>query len=41
MELAAAIRDGSLAASREELIDHLRATLRDKLAIANPKYLAD
>jgi hypothetical protein len=40
-ELAAGIRDGSLAAPREELLDHLRETLRDKLAIANPKYLPD
>jgi len=40
-ELAAGIRDGSLAAPREELLDHLRQTLRDKLAIANPKYLSD
>jgi hypothetical protein len=40
-ELAAGIRDGSLAASREELLAHLRETLRDKLAIANPKYLSN
>jgi hypothetical protein len=40
-ELAARIRDGSLDAPRQELLDHLRETLRDKLAIANPKYLSD
>ena len=40
-ELAARIRDGSLAAPREELLDHLRETLRDKLAIANPKVLSE
>jgi hypothetical protein len=40
-ELAARIRDGSLDAPREELVDHLRETLRDKLAIANPKYVSD
>jgi hypothetical protein len=40
-ELAARIRDGSLAAPREEILGHLRETLRDKLAIANPKYLPD
>jgi hypothetical protein len=39
--LAARIRDGSLDASREELVDHLRETLRYKLAIANPKYMSD
>ena len=27
--------------SREELLAHLRETLRDKLAIANPKYLSN
>ena len=40
-ELAAGIRDGSLDAPREQILDHLRETLRDKLAIANPKYLSD
>jgi hypothetical protein len=40
-ELAAGIRDGSLTAPREELLAHLRETLRDKLAIANPKYLSN
>ncbi len=37
-ELAAKIRDESLTASRAELFAHLRSTLKDKLAIANPKY---
>ncbi len=36
--LAAKIRDGSLAASREEVVVHLRETVADKLSIANPKY---
>lgn len=40
-DLAAAIRDDSLGASRAELVAHLRATVRDKLAIANPRYIAD
>ena len=40
-ELAARIRDGSLDVPSEELVDHLRETLRDKLAIANPKYVSD
>jgi len=40
-ELAERIRAGTLAASREELVAHLRATTRDKLAIANPRYLRD
>jgi hypothetical protein len=39
-ELAARIREGSLDAPREEILDHLRETLWDKLAIANPKYLS-
>lgn len=37
--LATKIRDDSLAASRGDVIAHLRATLADKLAIANPKYI--
>jgi len=40
VELATAIRDDSLGASRVELVAHLRETLRDKLAIANPRYIA-
>jgi len=40
-ELAARIREDTLTAGRRELLDHLRATARDKLAIANPKYLRD
>lgn len=36
--LAAQVRDRILGASREELVAHLRATVSDKLAIANPKY---
>ena len=40
-ELATRIRDGSLDVPRDELLDHLRETLRDKLAIANPEYLSD
>jgi len=37
--LASKIRDDTLDASREDLIAHLRATVADKLAIANPKYI--
>lgn len=37
-ELAGQIREGSLPGSRAELFAHLRSTLKDKLAIANPKY---
>jgi hypothetical protein len=40
-QLAGAIRDATLAAPRAELIAHLRETLHDKLAIANPRYIAD
>jgi len=40
-ELAARIRTGSFDAARAELLEHLRATVRDKLEIANPKYLRD
>ena len=40
-ELAARIRDGSLAAERGVLVAHLRETVRDKLAIANPRHLGD
>jgi len=38
-ELAKRIREGTLDADRAALLAHLRATTRDKLAIANPKYL--
>lgn len=37
-ELASQIRDGSMPGTRAELFAHLRSTLKDKLAIANPKY---
>ncbi len=37
--LAQAIRDGALDHRRAELLDHLRRTSRDKLSIANPRYL--
>jgi len=37
-QLASRIRDGSVSGSREELFAHLRSTLKDKLAISNPKY---
>jgi hypothetical protein len=40
-ELAKRIREETLTATRRELLDHLRATARDKLSIANPKYLRD
>lgn len=39
--LAAAIRDGTLDASMEEVVSHLRQTARDKLHIANPKWLQE
>jgi hypothetical protein len=39
-ELAAKIRDGAFAGERAALVAHLRATLSDKLAIANPRHLA-
>jgi hypothetical protein len=37
--LASKIREGTVPASREEIVAHLRETLRDKLEIANPRYL--
>lgn len=40
-ELATRIREDTLTVARSELLGHLRATARDKLAIANPKYLRD
>lgn len=38
-ELAARIRDGSLDERHEEVATHVRATVRDKLRVANPGYL--
>ena len=38
-ELAAALRDGSLDSRLEEVGRHVRATVREKLMIANPGYL--
>ena len=38
-ELADAIRSGSLDDRYDEVADIVRATVRDKLAVANPKYL--
>lgn len=37
-DLAAAIRTRSLAGRDREVLAHLQATVRDKLAIDNPKY---
>ncbi len=39
-ELCARIRAGALDDRRAEVFAHVRQTVRDKLAIANPKYLA-
>lgn len=39
-ELCARIRSGALDDRRAEVIAHVRQTVRDKLAIANPKYPA-
>jgi Domain of unknown function (DUF6285) len=38
-ELAARIRDGSLDDRLGEVHDHVRATVREKLLVANPGYL--
>lgn len=38
-ELARRIRDGSLDDRRAEVAAHVRATIREKLEIANPGYL--
>lgn len=38
-ELARRVRAGDLDERRAELVEHLRATARDKLAIANPREL--
>jgi hypothetical protein len=40
-ELAVRIREGAFGDSREALVTHLRETISDKLAIANPRYLGD
>jgi hypothetical protein len=37
--LARAIRDGTVADDDPAVVEHVRATVRDKLRIANPKYL--
>jgi hypothetical protein len=39
VELAAAIRDGSLDDRLDAVRDHVRATVREKLLVANPGYL--
>ena len=39
-ELAAAIRAGTLDERRAEVVDVLRATVRAKLEVANPRYLS-
>jgi hypothetical protein len=38
-ELAAAIRRGDVGVDNPGVVEHVRATVRDKLRIANPKYL--
>ncbi len=38
-ELATAIRDGSLDDRLDAVRDHVRATVREKLLVANPGYL--
>jgi hypothetical protein len=38
-ELAAAIRDGSLDDRLDDIRTHVRATVREKLLVANPGYL--
>ncbi len=39
-ELATAIRNGSLRADQSEAaVEHIRATVHEKLEVANPKYL--
>lgn len=40
-ELAARIRDGSLDGRIDEVREHVRRTVREKLAVANPGYLPD
>jgi erythromycin esterase-like protein len=39
IELAAAIRSGALDDRIDEVRDHVRATVREKLLVANPGYL--
>jgi hypothetical protein len=39
IELAAAIRNGSLDDRLDAVRDHVRATVREKLLVANPGYL--
>jgi hypothetical protein len=39
VELARAIRAGERSFEDAEVVGHVRATVRDKLRIANPKYL--
>lgn len=38
-ELAAAIRSGAIDDRSEALLDHLRTTARQRLEVANPRYL--
>ncbi len=38
-ELARQIRDGALDLRHSEVLEHLRRTSRDKLAITNPRYM--
>jgi hypothetical protein len=40
-DLAAAIRSGSLDDRWQEVVDAVRATVADKLAVANPGYAGD
>ena len=40
-ELAAAIRSGALDERRAEVAAHVRATVREKLLVANPGYLPE
>ena len=40
-ELAARIRDGSLDDRADAVRDHVRATVREKLLVANPGYLGE
>ena len=38
--LARRLREGQLGEARQEILSHLRETVRDKLKLANPRYLA-
>jgi hypothetical protein len=40
-ELAAGIRDGRFDDRLDRVRDHVRATVHDKLVVANPRYLDD